>query len=85
MKSEIDAAEKKLDRPKRKEKDETSVTLIPMKEVDVKEIEKALKKIYGKQPGFAVAAIPDLKCLLLRADAKTSKEICDMIKVMLPW
>src|SRR5205807_1481264 len=68
--SEAGAAFRKLQRPRRKANAENKVLVIPLKKLKAKEVAKALKKIYRRSPGFAVAALPEVNCVIIRADDK---------------
>jgi hypothetical protein len=73
--AEVAAAWKKMRRAQRKSKAETTVTVIPLKSQNVRAVARAVKKLYRHRPGFAVAALPELRCVMVRADAKTKEEV----------
>jgi hypothetical protein len=63
---------------------ETTMTVIPLKGIKAKDAAKILKKLYRKRPGFVVAAIPELGCVIIRADAKTKKEAIGLLMDLTP-
>src|SRR5687767_364114 len=66
---EMAAAMKKLNRVKADPQVETTLTVIPLNWMDVKRGAKVLRTLFRDRPGFAVAALPEVRCLVVRADA----------------
>ena len=84
LKAESAAAWKKLRRASRKSEVKTAVKVVSVKGINSKELVRALKKIYRRTPGFALAALPSVRCLIIRADEKTMEEVLRIINGVSP-
>ena len=74
-KAELASAGKKLQRARRKSKIKTTVKVVSVHGQDGKKLAKTVKKIYRRCPGFAIAAVPSMGCLMIRADEKTMEKV----------
>jgi hypothetical protein len=86
-KAEVEAASalRKLRRRSRRATGvETTVTVIPLKGIKPKTAARALKKLYRDRPGFVVAALPEVGCVIVRADAKTNAEVISLLMTVTP-
>jgi hypothetical protein len=68
------AAEKKVFRNRPKSHVDTKIEIVKLKRIKGKKAVKLLKILIGHRPGFAVAAVPEIDILLIRADEKTMQE-----------
>jgi hypothetical protein len=70
---------------RKKAKSETKVTVILARETDVRQLASVLNDLFLDSPGFKAKALPDMKCLILRADAKTTREVTDFLDLVKEW
>jgi hypothetical protein len=55
------------------------VTAIPVKDVDATDTARLLKEIYKGTPRVAIEALPDMRCVAIRADPNTTKEVRELL------
>src|SRR5262249_37425930 len=77
--AEIAAARKRIARVPCDPKIQTTMTVIPLARLKPEALVKDLEHAFAGRPGFAVAAIPSLGVVVLRADATTTALIVNGI------
>ncbi|HEV3203320.1 MAG TPA: hypothetical protein VGY77_03005 [Gemmataceae bacterium] len=81
MEVQLAAARQELQRLRRQLEPQTGWRLIPCRSVNVKEIAKAVRMMYRDRPGFKIAALVEMKLLLIRADENTIEDITMLVQV----
>jgi S1-C subfamily serine protease len=76
------AFQKKLKKTARGLKVETTLTVVPLRDLDVKVAARLLRIMYGKRPGLLAKGFPELKIVIIRADAKTKEDAIQFLRSM---
>jgi hypothetical protein len=58
------------------------VVVVPLRRLNVEQAARALRTVYGARPGFEVATLPDVSCLMIKADEKTMEEVLHVIALV---
>lgn len=80
LEAKLSAVTKEVEELRRDVEAQRSVMLIPLRSVDVEDAAKVIGEIYRGQPGIKVTALVKMKMVMVQADEKTIKGICEILR-----
>ncbi len=80
LEGKVTSVAKELEELRREVGTQSSVTVVPLRSVNVKEAVKAIRTIYRGHPGIEVTALANMRIVIIRADEKTKKDIIGLLR-----
>jgi hypothetical protein len=79
LEGRLSAVGKEVEELRQEVRAQSSVVVVPLHDVDAKEIVKVIRTIYRGHPGVEIGALVKTRAVIVRADEKTKADILELI------